>query len=34
MSGNAQIGGVLVLIGVISRGLLQVATTTKGNNYG
>jgi len=33
MSGNAQIGGILVLIGVISRGLLQVAITKKGINH-
>ena len=34
MSGNAQIGGALVLIGVIGRGLLQAAQTKKGKTHG
>tara|TARA_B100000809_G_C15035944_1_gene493774 strand:+ start:160 stop:1008 length:849 start_codon:yes stop_codon:yes gene_type:complete len=34
MSGNAQIGGALVLIGVIGRGLLQAAQTKQGRIHG
>ena len=33
MSGNAQFGGALVLIGVIGRGLLQAAQTKKGRTH-
>ena len=33
MSGNAQFGGALVLIGVIGRGLLQAVQTKKGRTH-